>query len=66
VLEHAAQEVGNGGGALGAWPPRGQIVEHVVGAEWSKVGCDLGHNQAKFGQGPKTKIEAHMMLYIFH
>jgi hypothetical protein len=60
------QKVSNGGGAPGAWPPRGHLIEHVVRDRVAKVERDLGQIQTDFGHGPKTKVGAHMKLYIFH
>jgi hypothetical protein len=40
-------------------------LEHVVGAEWSKVGSNLGHIWVDLGYGLKSKVAAHVTLYHF-
>jgi hypothetical protein len=60
-------EDGRGGGrCCPAWWPRAHLIEHVVCNSVGKVGVDLGQFGADFGPGPKTKIEAHTMLYVCH
>jgi hypothetical protein len=33
---------------------------------WARWGADLGQILADLDQEPKTKLEAHMKLYVFH
>ena len=42
------------------------IVEHVVRVEVGRAGVSSGWLQAELVTGPKTKFEAHELLYIFY
>jgi hypothetical protein len=45
--------------------PLGQTPKPVAVSDEVSVGCDLGHFRAKFGRGPKGKVEAHARIYKF-
>jgi hypothetical protein len=49
-----------------AWRPRYHLIEHVERDELSNVGTGLGLIRAELDPRLKTKVEAHMKLYIFH
>jgi hypothetical protein len=77
VLPNASGEAGgvrgkeddarrHGGGAAHAWSPRRHLIEHVVGSEWGKVGCDLGCHLGQIRPRPKTKFAHLGLLYNFH
>ena len=41
-------------------------VKHVACGEVGKVGDELGWLRANLDLGPKSKVEAHLMIYKTH
>ena len=48
------------------WMTRRHFSEHVACNEVGKVGAELGRLQADLDLGPKSKVEAHLMIYKTH
>ena len=44
----------------------GHCIEHVACGEVGKVGAELGRLRADLDIGPKSKVEAHLMIYKTH
>jgi hypothetical protein len=42
------------------------LIEHVVCNSVGKVGADLGQIRADLDYGLKSKVAAHMKLYVFY
>jgi hypothetical protein len=53
-------------GTAGAWRTRRHSIEHVACVAVGKVEADLGRLRTESANGPKTKLAAHTMLYVFH
>ena len=62
----AWQQGSNGGARTAAWRPRWRSVEQVAGAGVGEVDAGLGQIWADLDLRPKTKFEAHELLYIFY